>query len=73
MLAANFPAPTIALNEGDEFYLSLTNVGMVIRPDLFDPHTVHWHGFPTPSPIFDGLPEAASASTWAPPSPTTTT
>jgi FtsP/CotA-like multicopper oxidase with cupredoxin domain len=57
-LAANFPAPTIALKEGDRFYLSLTNVGMIQRPDLFDPHTVHFHGFPNASAIFDGVPDS---------------
>jgi FtsP/CotA-like multicopper oxidase with cupredoxin domain len=56
-LAANFPAPTITLNEGQHFYLSLTNVGMVMRPDLSDPHSVHFHGFPNAAPIFDGTPE----------------
>ena len=61
MLAANFPAPTIALKEGQEFYLSLTNAGMVIRPDLFDPHTVHFHGFPQAAPVFDGMPEGSIA------------
>jgi FtsP/CotA-like multicopper oxidase with cupredoxin domain len=60
-LAANFPAPTIELAEGDQFYLSLTNVGMVMRPDLFDPHSVHFHGFPQAAPIFDGLPESGLA------------
>ena len=59
MLAATFPAPKIVLDEGDEFYLSLTNVGMMIRPDLFDPHTVHWHGFPEASSVFDGVPDAS--------------
>ncbi|MDL1984506.1 MAG: multicopper oxidase domain-containing protein [Deltaproteobacteria bacterium] len=59
MLAATFPAPQIVLDEGDEFYLSLTNVGMMIRPDLFDPHTVHWHGFPEASSVFDGVPDAS--------------
>jgi len=59
MLAANSPAPTISVDEDDEFFLSLTNVGMAMRPDLFDPHTVHWHGFPNASAIFDGLPESA--------------
>jgi FtsP/CotA-like multicopper oxidase with cupredoxin domain len=58
-LAAEFAAPTIVLDEGDEFYLTLSNVGMVIRPDLFDPHTVHYHGFPESSNIFDGLPESS--------------
>jgi hypothetical protein len=46
LLAAAWPAPAIAVNEGEEFFLTLTNVGMLIRPDLFDPHTVHFHGFP---------------------------
>lgn len=59
MLAGDLPAPTITLREGQEFYLSLTNVGMMIRPDLFDPHTVHWHGFPQAASIFDGVPEAS--------------
>lgn len=58
-LAANFPAPTIVLKQGQEFYLSLTNVGMAIRPDLFDPHTVHFHGFPNASSVFDGVPDAS--------------
>jgi FtsP/CotA-like multicopper oxidase with cupredoxin domain len=61
ILATQWPAPTIAVNQGDEFYLSLTNVGMVIRPDLFDPHTVHFHGFPQSSTVFDGLPESGIA------------
>lgn len=59
MLAGAFPAPIIVLDEGDEFYLTLTNVGMSIRPDLFDPHTVHYHGFPQAAPIFDGVPDAS--------------
>lgn len=61
MLAANFPAPTISLKQGQEFYLTLTNVGMVNRPDLFDPHSVHFHGFPNASAVFDGVPEASIA------------
>src|ERR1700749_913251 len=35
LLAANFPAPHIELKEGQEFYLTLTNVGMTMRPHLF--------------------------------------
>jgi FtsP/CotA-like multicopper oxidase with cupredoxin domain len=57
-LAAHWPAPTIAVDEGKQLYLTLTNVGMLIRPDLFDPHTVHFHGFPQSSTVFDGLPES---------------
>jgi FtsP/CotA-like multicopper oxidase with cupredoxin domain len=59
LLSANFPAPTIMLDEGDEFYLTLTNVGMAMRPDLFDPHSVHFHGFPQAAPVFDGMPEGS--------------
>ncbi len=59
MLAANFPAPTIAVDEGDELYITVSNVGMALRPDLFDPHTLHWHGFPQAAPIFDGVPDAS--------------
>lgn len=59
MLAATFPAPTITVDEGKEFYLSLSNVGMMMRPDLFDPHTVHWHGFPNAASVFDGVPDAS--------------
>ena len=54
-----FPGPTVELDEGDEFFLSLTNVGTVMRPDLFDPHTVHFHGFPNASAVFDGVPEVS--------------
>jgi FtsP/CotA-like multicopper oxidase with cupredoxin domain len=61
LLAATFPAPAIVVDQGKNFYLSLTNVGMVIRPDLFDPHTVHFHGFPQSSTVFDGLPESGIA------------
>jgi FtsP/CotA-like multicopper oxidase with cupredoxin domain len=56
---ANFTAPTIDMDEGDDFYLTLTNVGFANRPDLFDPHTVHFHGFPNAMPVFDGEPEGS--------------
>jgi len=56
-LKAAAPAPTIVLNEGQELYLTLSNIGLPMRPDLFDSHTVHFHGFPNAAPIFDGLPE----------------
>jgi FtsP/CotA-like multicopper oxidase with cupredoxin domain len=60
LAAANYPAPTIELQEGQEFYLSLTNVGMILRPDLFDPHSVHFHGFPQAASVFDGVPESSA-------------
>jgi len=55
-----FPAPTITFQEGDEVWMALTNVGMIHRPDLFDMHSVHWHGYPNASAIFDGVPQASA-------------
>jgi FtsP/CotA-like multicopper oxidase with cupredoxin domain len=59
LMKANAPAPTIEVDEDDELFLALTNVGMAMRPDLFDPHTVHWHGFPQAASVFDGVPDAS--------------
>ena len=59
ILDAEWPGTTIELEQGDEFYLSLSNVGTVMRPDLFDPHTVHFHGFPNAGTVFDGVPEVS--------------
>ena len=57
LLAHETPSPTIIQDEGDMLFLNLSNVGMVQRPDLADPHTVHYHGFPNAAAIFDGVPE----------------
>ncbi len=59
MMGAEWPAPTIRVREGQKLYLNLANVGMAMRPDLFDPHSVHWHGFPQASAVFDGVPDAS--------------
>jgi len=59
MLKADFPGPTVTVREGQKLYLTVTNVGMANRPDLFDPHSVHWHGFPQASTFFDGEPMAS--------------
>lgn len=56
---AEISAPTIDVSEGQAFYLTLSNIGMVIRPDLFDPHTVHFHGYPNAASVFDGEPMAS--------------
>lgn len=56
---ARLMAPPIELYEADELYLTLTNLGMPRRPDLDDPHTTHWHGFPNQIPVYDGVPEAS--------------
>jgi FtsP/CotA-like multicopper oxidase with cupredoxin domain len=61
VLNANIPAPLMAIDEDDEFFLTLTNVGMIMRPDLFEQHTVHFHGYPNASSFFDGVPDASVA------------
>jgi FtsP/CotA-like multicopper oxidase with cupredoxin domain len=61
VLNGNIPAPMIAIDEGDELFLTLTNVGMVMRPDLFEQHTVHFHGYPNASAFYDGVPDASIA------------
>ena len=61
VLNGNIPAPLIAFDEDDEFFLTLSNVGMIMRPDLFEQHTVHFHGYPNASSYYDGVPDA----TWA--------
>ena len=57
----NIPAPLMAIDEDDEFFLTLTNVGMIMRPDLFEQHTVHFHGYPNASAFYDGVPDASVA------------
>jgi FtsP/CotA-like multicopper oxidase with cupredoxin domain len=61
VLNGNIPAPLIAFDEDDEFFLTLTNVGMIMRPDLFEQHTVHFHGYPNASSFYDGVPDASLA------------
>jgi FtsP/CotA-like multicopper oxidase with cupredoxin domain len=61
VLNGNFPAPLMAIDEDDEFFLTLSNVGQIMRPDLFEQHTVHFHGYPNASPFFDGVPDASAA------------
>ena len=39
-----------------DFNVGLTNLGLALRPDLFDAHTLHWHGFRNVIPFFDGEP-----------------
>ena len=61
VMNGNLPAPLMALDEDDEFFLTLTNVGMIMRPDLFEQHTVHFHGYPNASSFYDGVPDASVA------------
>jgi FtsP/CotA-like multicopper oxidase with cupredoxin domain len=61
VLNGNRPAPLMAIDEDDEFFLTLTNVGQIMRPDLFEQHTVHFHGYPNASAFYDGVPDASVA------------
>jgi FtsP/CotA-like multicopper oxidase with cupredoxin domain len=61
VMNGNIPAPLMAVDEDDEFFLTLTNVGMIMRPDLFEQHTIHWHGYPNASSFYDGVPDASVA------------
>jgi FtsP/CotA-like multicopper oxidase with cupredoxin domain len=58
---AQISAPMMAFDEEDDIYLTLTNLGLSQRPDLFDGHTLHWHGFVNAIPLFDGVPELSLA------------
>jgi hypothetical protein len=56
---AQHSAPLFWINQYDgtnEFHLQLTNLGLALRPDLVDSHTVHWHGFRNVIPFYDGEP-----------------
>ena len=61
VMNGNFPAPLMAIDEDDEFFLTLSNVGQIMRPDLFEQHTVHFHGYPNASSFYDGVPDASVA------------
>ena len=58
---AHLPAPTIHLKQGQVFFLTVSNLGFHVRPDLDDSHTVHFHGFPHAMAAMDGVPENSIA------------
>lgn len=58
---AQHTAPTLDFLQNDDIKITLTNLGLVQRPDLTDSHTIHWHGFDVPSPLNDGVPEVSVA------------
>ena len=53
---AQHNAPLFWARQGADFRVQLTNVGLAQRPDLFDAHTLHWHGFKNVIPFYDGEP-----------------
>ena len=52
-------SPTIAAIEGEDLAIVLTNLGLIVRPDLDDAHSLHWHGFRNATAVFDGVPETS--------------
>lgn len=58
---AQISAPPLFFDEGSEIRVQLTNLGLSMRPDLVDGHTMHWHGFNNAIPIFDGVPEMSAS------------
>ena len=55
-MRAQHAAPLFWVDEAQTFRLQLTNLGLQMRPDLVDAHTLHWHGFRHVIPFFDGEP-----------------
>ncbi|MBK8795415.1 MAG: multicopper oxidase domain-containing protein [Anaerolineales bacterium] len=55
-MRAQHSAPLFWVNQNTQFTLQLTNLGLAMRPDLVDAHTLHWHGFRHVIPFFDGEP-----------------
>ncbi len=60
-MKAQHNAPFFWLDQFDpgnpkDFKMQLTNLGLQMRPDLTDAHTLHWHGFRNVIPFFDGEP-----------------
>jgi len=45
----------------NELRVQLTNLGLHLRPDLTDAHTIHWHGFRNVIPFYDGEPHGSVA------------
>ena len=54
-------APLFYSTVGEEIWVELTNLGLQLRPDLVDGHTLHWHGFRNAIPFYDGVPESSIA------------
>ncbi|MEO9239320.1 MAG: multicopper oxidase domain-containing protein, partial [Jatrophihabitantaceae bacterium] len=52
-------APLLYAQAGQDLRLTLFNLGMGNRPDLFDSHTIHFHGFANQIAYFDGVPDAS--------------
>jgi FtsP/CotA-like multicopper oxidase with cupredoxin domain len=60
-MKAQASAPLLWADEGVDYRIQLSNLGLAMRPDLTDSHTVHWHGFRNAIPMFDGEPSSSVA------------
>jgi FtsP/CotA-like multicopper oxidase with cupredoxin domain len=64
---ATHPSPLFWIDQYDEtgtpneFRLQITNLGLALRPDLIDEHTVHFHGLRNIIPFYDGEPNTSIA------------
>jgi FtsP/CotA-like multicopper oxidase with cupredoxin domain len=58
---AQWPSPILPVDKNSELYITMTNLGFELRPDLDDSHSIHWHGFRNPNSVFDGVPEISIA------------
>ena len=58
---AQHNAPFFWATQEQELRVQLTNLGLALRPDLTDAHTLHWHGFRNVIPFFDGEPTGSVA------------
>jgi FtsP/CotA-like multicopper oxidase with cupredoxin domain len=58
-MKAQLAAPTWWIDQETDFTLQITNLGLQVRPDLIDAHTLHFHGFRDAIPIFDGEPHSS--------------
>ena len=56
---AQHTAPTLDTLQENDIKITLTGLGFTQRPDIPDQHTIHWHGFDVPTPLYDGVPEVS--------------
>ena len=60
-MKAQHSAPMFWLDQDQQFRLEIRNLGLQMRPDLVDAHTLHFHGFKNAIPFFDGEPSSSVA------------
>ena len=58
-MKAQLTAPLFWLEQETDNLMRVTNLGLQVRPDLIDAHTLHFHGFRNAIPIFDGEPHSS--------------